>query len=399
MKIVARALVVSLFLFLCAPGVLARQQWVPFEQEGKWGYQDAQGKVAIAPTFIAAHDFSPEGIAAVLDDAGWGYINRRGTIIIRPFVFDNGPDPFQEGLARFTQEGKFGFFDRRGKVVIKPKFDFAAPFQEGLSAFCQRCTKNMAGELSFWEGGKWGYINRKGNIAIAAHFDSVKNFDKGRAQVTREGKLIYIDKKGMPITGSHEKASIGTTRMEKEVVPSMRYPFTQVLDSEWKKTNPVSQPPHSTKAIPAFVSWDYYVSPPVPAQWPPGADQRLYYYIYAMGVNPQSLADGTYISAPWGRIEMQSKGNTPPKFFRLPHELREIGIQGVRPLSREESMVYEKKDAAETYLRSLASLPDDTHKDVGVLREYYCTWYRHNGAIAEEIRAQHLPFFTWLGCK
>jgi hypothetical protein len=200
MKIVARALVVSLFLFLCAPGVLARQQWVPFEQEGKWGYQDAQGKVAIASTFIAAHDFSPEGIAAVLDDAGWGYINRRGTIIIRPFVFDNGPDPFQEGLARFTQEGKFGFFDRRGKVVIKPKFDFAAPFQEGLSAFCQRCTKNMAGELSFWEGGKWGYINRKGNIAIAAQFDSVKNFNKGRAQVTREGKLIYIDKKGMPLT-------------------------------------------------------------------------------------------------------------------------------------------------------------------------------------------------------
>ena len=161
MKIVARALVVSLFLFLCAPGVLARQQWVPFEQEGKWGYQDAQGKVAIAPTFIAAHDFSPEGIAAVIDDAGWGYINRRGTIIIRPFVFDNGPDPFQEGLARFTQEGKFGFFDRRGKVVIKPKFDFAAPFQEGLSAFCQRCTKNMSRRTQFLGRGKMGIYQSK----------------------------------------------------------------------------------------------------------------------------------------------------------------------------------------------------------------------------------------------
>jgi hypothetical protein len=254
----------------------------------------------------------------------------------------------------------------------------------------------MTGEHSFWEGGKWGYINRRGNIGIAAHFDSVKNFDKGRAQVTREGKLIYINKKGMPFTDSNEKASLGTARTEKEVVPSMKYPFTQVLDSEWKKTNPVSRP---ATAMPVFESWNYYVSPPFPAQWPPGADQRLYYYIYAMGLNPQSLKDGTYVSAPWGRIEMQSKGNTPPKFFRLAHELREIGIQGVRPLSREESMVYEKKDIAETYLHALTSLPDDTHKDAGVLREYYCTWSMNNGVIAEEIRNQHIPFFTWLGCK
>jgi hypothetical protein len=200
MKIVARALVVSLFLFLCVPGVLAREQWVPFEKEDKWGYRDAQGKVVIPPTFIAAEDFSPEGIAAVIDDAGWGYINRRGTIIIRPFIIDNGPDPFQEGLARFTKGNKFGFFNRRGRIVIKPKFDFAAPFQEGLAAFCRGCVKKMIGEHGFWEGGKWGYINRKGNIVINAQFDSATNFEKGQAEVVREGKSIYINKKGMPLT-------------------------------------------------------------------------------------------------------------------------------------------------------------------------------------------------------
>jgi hypothetical protein len=118
-----------------------------------------------------------------------------------------------------------------------------------------------------------------------------------------------------------------------------------------------------------------------------------------MGFNPQSLADGTYVTAPWGRIEMHSKGNIPSKFLRLSRKLREIGIQGVRPLSREETLVYEKKDVAETYLGVLASLPDDIQKDVGVLREYYCTWCRHNGVISEEIRTQHIPFFVWLGCK
>lgn len=204
MKIVVHALVISLFLFLLVPEAMARKQLVPFEKEGKWGYQDAQGKVVITPTFIAAHNFSPEGIAAVVDAGGWGYINRRGTIIIRPFVFDNGPDSFQEGLARFTKEGTFGFFNLRGKIVINPKFDFAAPFHEGLAAFCKGCAKKMIGEHSFWEGGKWGYINHKGKIAIAAQFDSVKNFNKGKAQVTREGELIYIDKKGIPLTSSKE---------------------------------------------------------------------------------------------------------------------------------------------------------------------------------------------------
>jgi len=396
MKIAARALVITLFLFLCVPGVMARQHYVPFEKEGKWGYRDAQGKVAITPTFVAAHNFSPEGIAAVIDAAGWGYINRRGKIIIRPFVFDNGPDPFQEGVARFTKEGRFGFFDRRGKVIIKPNFDFAAPFQEGMAAFCRGCAKKMAGEHSFWEGGKWGYIDRKGNIAIAAQFDAVQNFSKGKAQVTREGKLIYIDKKGMPLTGTEEEASLGTSKMEKEVTPSMRYSFTPLLHAEWKKTISALHEPSPARAR---VFWDYHVSPPFPVQWPPGADQRLYHYIYAMGMNPQSLSDGTYVSAPWGRIETQKKGNIPPSFLRISREIREIGIQGVRPLSQEEVLVYEKKDVAEKYLGTLTALPDDTQKDVGVLREYYCAWCRNNGVISDKIRAQHIPFFVWLGCK
>jgi hypothetical protein len=200
MNIAARTLIVSWFLFLCVPGVLAQQQLVPFEQGEKWGYKDERGKVVIAPTFIAAHDFSPEGIAAVIDDAGWAYINRKGIILVRPFLFDNGPDYFEEGLARFTHEGKIGFFDRRGKVVIKPNFDFAAPFHEGLAAFCEGCMGRMRGEHRFWEGGKWGYINRKGNIVITAQFDSATNFEKGQAEVVREGKSIYINKKGMPLT-------------------------------------------------------------------------------------------------------------------------------------------------------------------------------------------------------
>lgn len=198
------------------PDVHARGQLVPFEKDGKWGYRDKQGVVIIKPKFILAHEFFPEGIAAVIDNTGWGYINRRGVVIIRPFVFDNGPDPFQEGLARFIADGKFGFFDRMGKIVIKSRFDFSAPFREGFSAFCTGCRKNMVGEHGFWESGKWGYINRKGEVAIAAKFESAKDFENGKAQVKLDKKWIYIDYKGVAIKATKEEASIGSARMEKD---------------------------------------------------------------------------------------------------------------------------------------------------------------------------------------
>ena len=62
---------------------------VPFERDGKWGYQDEQGRVVVAPRYALAQEFSPEGLAAVVDEAGWAYINSKGEVVIRPFVVDN----------------------------------------------------------------------------------------------------------------------------------------------------------------------------------------------------------------------------------------------------------------------------------------------------------------------
>jgi hypothetical protein len=134
MKGIVRLLFIILLLNLIPPQVQAQERLIPFEKGDKWGYKDGRENEVIKPQFIQANDFSPEGMAAVVDDTGWAYIDTRGKIIIRPFVVDNGPDYFQEGLARFTVENKFGFFPKTGKVVIKPRFDFAAPFHEGLAA-------------------------------------------------------------------------------------------------------------------------------------------------------------------------------------------------------------------------------------------------------------------------
>jgi len=190
-------------------------------------------------------------------------------------------------------------------------------------------------------------------------------------------------------------ALLGRFSLWGEEVSSMSHSFKPLLDAEWKKTRSGFQLPFLK---PAGVSWDYYVSPPFPVQWPPDADHRFFYYIYAMGHNPQNLVDGAYISAPWGRIEAAGTGNSPPKFIRLAKKLIEIGIQGERPINREEALIYEKREAAETYLGTLSLIPNENDKGAQLLREYFCTWCRHNGVIAEEIRKLHKPFFLWLGC-
>ena len=183
---------------------------LPFEKNGRWGYKTAQGKVAIEPRFAIAKAFSSEGIAAVVDEEGWAYINRSGRIVIRPFVFDNGPDYFAEGLARFTADGKFGFFDKRGRVVIQSRFSFAKSFSESRAAVCDGCRDIAEGEHRRVQGGRWGFINRAGDLVIPLQFEEAGSFQKGRARVKLGGHWKYIDQKGAVMP----EASIGVARME-----------------------------------------------------------------------------------------------------------------------------------------------------------------------------------------
>jgi hypothetical protein len=194
----------------------AQERFIPFEQGGKWGYQNANGKVAIPPRFSVANEFSPEGIAPVVDEQGWAYIDVRGKILIRPFIVDNGPDYFQEGLARFVESGKFGFFNQKGQVVIQPRFDFAAPFSEGLAAYCTGCQMKPEGEHRLVEGGIWGYMDPKGKAAITPRFEATENFASGKARVKLEGQWMAIDKKGKSITEKNKKKPIGAAWKEED---------------------------------------------------------------------------------------------------------------------------------------------------------------------------------------
>ncbi len=188
-------------LLLTGTAAVAAGPLVPFEDPTtqRWGYRDARGAVVVAPRFTVAQEFSPGGIAAVADAAGWRIIDRRGKVLIRqPYLVDNGPDPFEQGLARFREGGRVGFFDERGTVVIPARFDFVTPFSEGRAAFCEGCRERAEGEHRSVQGGRWGFIDRKGAVVVAPRFTAADSFEQGRARVVEDGRPILIDPQGRP---------------------------------------------------------------------------------------------------------------------------------------------------------------------------------------------------------
>lgn len=193
--------IIITFLFLSNYAIGNAQEYdlYPVEVDGKWGYFDQNGKVVIDPIYFMALPFNTGGIAAVVDDSGWVYINSNGLNLLRPFIVDNGPDYFVEGLARFIKNDRIGVFDQSGKVVIQAQFNFIQPFSEGLAGFCNDCRQIKEGEYHRISEGKWGYIDRRGNVVIAAKYDLIKPFLNGKAEVKINKLRYHIDHKGQKI--------------------------------------------------------------------------------------------------------------------------------------------------------------------------------------------------------
>lgn len=164
-----------------------------FEENGLFGYKNTKGKVILSPRYEMANDFV-NGMAEVVDDQGWAYINGNGDVIARPFIYDNGPDYFREGLARFVEEDKMGFINEKGIKIIAASFDFAKPFDDGISLVCVDCKPKSitreSGENWIATGGKWGVINKNGDWVLPCQYAEVKNFGKGVVGYKEAGKWV-----------------------------------------------------------------------------------------------------------------------------------------------------------------------------------------------------------------
>ena len=199
------------------------------EQNGKWGYIDRLGNIAIEPRFEAVGEFS-ERLAAVEVGGKWGFIDRNGNVVIEPRF--SGAYEFSEGLARiqvggdkYGMYGKWGFIDRNGAIVIEPRYgeltgvaETSNGFHEGLAMIEVNFQKGFIDKVGsviiapkfqfgyhFTEGlacvsvgldQKWGYIDKAGEWIIPPRFDQASLFSEGLAPVALNGVCGFTDRRG-----------------------------------------------------------------------------------------------------------------------------------------------------------------------------------------------------------
>jgi hypothetical protein len=134
-------------------------------------------------------------MAIVLKDYKWVGVDRNGKVILVPFIFDNGPDYLEEGLFRFVENDKIGFANMDGQKIILAQFDFATPFEDGLSEYTLGGHReyDKGGENWYWKGGyENGYLNKFGK-----RFKKVTELKNNKREAwTTNNKHVLLNRNG-----------------------------------------------------------------------------------------------------------------------------------------------------------------------------------------------------------
>lgn len=191
------------------------------------------------------HSFH-DGLALVVKDGKYGYINERGEEAIpcqrKAYIYRDGeidetvlPD-FSEGMAMFytftadksayngvdESTFRYGYINKDGQEVIPAQYKGASDFHEGLALVEDLNGKQMfinkSGEMMAeidskyrCEGGindglalvsqnsgymSYGFIDKTGKVVIPLKYSSAKPFSEGLAYVSNDSFEGFIDTKG-----------------------------------------------------------------------------------------------------------------------------------------------------------------------------------------------------------
>jgi hypothetical protein len=186
-----RVIALTIFVLIASLPAISRPEektpppLYPVLVNGKWGYINRQGKIAIKPQFDDAEDFF-NGLAEVKIGERWTFINESGkTVFARTAaVWGSFSDGVICCIMRVGEGGsiKWGYMDKTGQVIIAPQFDYELPFSEGLAAV-------KLGE-------KWGFIDHSGELKIAPKFNWGGYFSDGLANIQINRKAYFIDESG-----------------------------------------------------------------------------------------------------------------------------------------------------------------------------------------------------------
>ena len=143
--------------------------------DGKWGYIDKNGQEVVSLKYDEAGYFD-NGFAQVQMNGKWGYIDQAGKEIIPCVLEYAGVGAFYEGLAsvvRLEPESKHGYIDKSGKEVIPCKYDACDDFGNNVA---------WVG-IGEWPDTKYGAIDQTGREIVPCKYDDKGPFSEGFAAV------------------------------------------------------------------------------------------------------------------------------------------------------------------------------------------------------------------------
>lgn len=181
-----------------------------FKEDGKYGYIDTSGKIAIDAKYMDAGLFS-DGLAPVKEDGKWGYIDKDGVTKI-DFKYDKAFSFNKYGYAIVTVDKKEGAINKDGEFIINTDYDsvdqvdkdrFIAGNRKDYSTTYSLYDKkgNRISDIEFFSGGyryeqgllcvksrseKYGYIDKSGSYVIDAKFDDANDFSEDLAAIAYE---------------------------------------------------------------------------------------------------------------------------------------------------------------------------------------------------------------------
>ncbi|MFA4987237.1 MAG: WG repeat-containing protein [Candidatus Brocadiia bacterium] len=190
-----------------------------------WGFVDHEAGWVVTPQYKEVGDFR-EGIAPVCPggDAGgmWGFIDKTGAVVSLP----RRPrlDRISEGLARYFEADRWGYVDRKGNVIIERKYIEAGDFRRGVAQVAtvgwHRFLINTKGEevsprdveigervvngfiarkSSVEDSSKWlcGVTDDSGKWIIQPEYSELRSYE-GQYPLfgKKDGKPCYVDEKG-----------------------------------------------------------------------------------------------------------------------------------------------------------------------------------------------------------
>ena len=150
----------------------------PFQgPDGKWGFIDGTGNLAIPFKYDHVHGFV-EGLAAVWLNGKGGFIDKTDNVVI-PLKYGE-VNEFSEGLAMVTFNGKYGFIDKTDKVVIPFEYDlirnvfsdklFHINEQNLPEGYAMVANKGKNG----FPDAKYGYIDKTGAKVVPVRYTADK---------------------------------------------------------------------------------------------------------------------------------------------------------------------------------------------------------------------------------